>query len=327
MLNVGIIGAGDFGAAHARAIAQTADVRLVAASRTNIKALSDFCKEFACKGYTNYQNLLEDEAVEAVVVATPHHLHTSIVEAASRAGKHILLEKPMAPNLLECDRIIAVTQEHKVQLMLGHVNHFVPAYIKAKEVLESGELGELVYAHSTMTKAWMTSNRRDWHLDRMTGGGMWLTIGVHVLDQLCWLIDSELASISADIKTSFHAQEADDIGVALLRFKNGVSATASAIGYQTGVFKFLSELTCSKGLLKISHKDGVFIGRDERWQKVVGSSADDFMEQSMVNEWTAFRDALKNNKPMPVTGEFARVVMQAAFAAEASSREKREIYL
>lgn len=327
MLKVGIIGAGDFGAEHARAIDQTSDVKLVAASRTNEKALNDFSKEFNCKGYRNYHDLLKDDKVEAVVIATPHHLHTSVVEAAARAGKHILLEKPMAPSLAECDRILDVVKEHKVKLMLGHINHFVPAYLKAKEVLESGELGELVYAHSTMTKAWMTSNRRDWHLDRTTGGGMWLTIGVHVLDQLCWLIDSELASISADIKTSFHVQSADDMGVALLRFKNGLSATASAIGYQTGVFQFLTELTCSKGLLKVSHKEGLFIGRDERWHKLEGTSSEDFMEQAMLNQWSAFRDALSHNKPMPVTGEFARQVMQVAFAAETSSQEKREVKL
>jgi predicted dehydrogenase len=325
MIGVGIIGAGDFGAAHARAIANTSHVQLVAASRNNEKALSDFCQAFDCKGYTNYQDLLKDSQINAVVIATPHHLHTNIVEAAAKAKKHILLEKPMAPSLSECDQILKVVKEHKVQLMLGHVNHFVPAYIKAKEVLDSGKLGDIVYAQSTMTKAWITSNRRDWHLDRRTGGGMWLTIGVHVLDQLCWLIDSEVSSISADIKTSFHTQEADDMGVAWLRFKKGVSATATAIGYRTGVFKFLTELTCTKGLLTVSHRDGVFIGKDENWHKVEGSEAQDFMEKAMLQEWSAFRDALSHNRPMPVTGEYARHVMQVAFAAERSSQEKTEV--
>ena len=327
MLRVGIIGAGDFGAAHARAIAQTARVKLVAASRTNKIALDSFCQTFDCPGYLNYQDLLSDDHIDAVVIATPHHLHTSIVEAAAKAGKHILLEKPMAPNLPECDKILRVVKENKVQLMLGHVNHFVPAYMKAKEVLESGGLGDIVYAHSAMHKAWMTPNRRDWHLDRNTGGGMWLTIGIHVLDQLCWLINAPVSSLSADIKTGFHDQQADDIGIVMLRFNNGVSAMASALGYTTGVFKFMTEIWCTRGAIKISHRDGVFIGKDETWHKLEGSEAEDFMDQGMQNEWTAFRDALVQQQPMPVSGDYARQVMQVAFAAEASSKEKREIRL
>ena len=327
MLHIGIIGAGEFGAQHAKAIAQLSSVMVTAASRTNKNALDKFSKQFDCKGYTNYQDLLRDPNVDAVVIATPHHLHTPIVKAAASAGKHILLEKPMAPTLAECDQILRATRQSRVSLMLGHINHFVPAYAKAKEILESGELGDIVYGHSLMAKPWLNPNRRDWHLDRRKGGGMWMTIGVHVLDQLCWLLDSPVSSIAAVIGTKFHQQDADDTGVALLRFEKGVSATATSIGYKTGVFNFTTELTCTKGMLKISHSEGVFIGRNETWQQVEGTASANWMEEAMTNEWKAFSSALEHNQPMPVTGEFARQVMQVAFAAESSSKEKREIHL
>lgn len=327
MLRVGIIGAGDFGAQHAKAIAQLENVHLVAASRTNPQALNEFAKQFNCQGYTDYRDLLADETVDAVVIATPHHLHTDMVKAAARAGKHVLLEKPMAPTLRECDEMLEVVGRHKIKLMLGHINQFVPAYVKAKEILGSGDLGDIVYGHSTMTRPWMTKNRRDWHLDRATGGGMWVTIGVHVLDQLCWLIDSPVRSIAAEVQNKFHEQQADDIGVALLRFENGVTATASSIGYKTGVFKFLTELTCTGGLLKICHKDGLFIGKDEKWQKVDGTGCANWMGEAVLNEWRAFSEALERDTSMPVTGAYARHVMQVAFAAEASSQQKLEVVL
>ena len=129
--------------------------------------------------------------------------------------------------------------------MVGHTSHFVPAYQRAKALLDSGELGEVIYAHSTMIRPWMTSNRRDWHLDRGSGGGMWLTIGVHVIDQLRWLASAPVVGVTAELQTRFHRQEADDFGVALLRFENRTTATAVCVGYRTGVFSFLTEVTCS----------------------------------------------------------------------------------
>ncbi len=327
MLTVGIIGAGDFGAQHAKAIAQTPDVKLLAASRTNEQALTEFSDRFDCKGYLNYLDLLDNKNINTVVIATPHHMHTEIVKAAARAKKHILLEKPMAPNLAECDEILKVVKENNVKLMLGHVNHFVPAYLKAKELLESGEMGEVVYGHSIMSKLWMTPNRRNWHLDRDTGGGMWLTIGVHVLDQLCWLIGQPVSSVTADIQTRFHEQEADDIGLALLRFEKGATATANAIGYQTGVSHFSTELTCTKGMLKISHSEGLFIGKNEEWQNIPGTACNTWMDQAMLNEWQAFSEVIQQEKPIPVTGDYARHIMQLAFAAESSSKLKKEIHL
>lgn len=324
-MNVGIIGAGAFGEQHALAIAQHDDIRLVAASRTDGRALAEFTGRYGGRGYTDYHELLADAEVDAVVIATPHHLHTAVVEAAAAAGVHMLLEKPMAPTPSECDRILALVERAGVGLMVGHISHFVPAYRVARELLASGELGGVVHASSVMAKAWMTSTRRDWHLDRASGGGMWLTIGVHVIDQLAWLVGAPVVGVSASLRTSFHRQPADDVGVALLRFQGGVTATATAVGYRTGVTTFLTELSCEAGMLRIDHRRGVFVGRDERWQPVPGSAARDWMADALVAEWRAFADALDQRAEMPVTGAYARHVMAVAFAAEASSRRGREV--
>ena len=160
MFGIGIIGAGSFGETHARAIAELKNAQLVAASRTNADALGEFVQQFGGRGYTRYHDLLNDPAVNVVVIATPHHLHTVIAEDAARAGKHIMLEKPMAPNLEECDRIVRATKEACVALMIGFVNHYARAYQVAKQVIESGEIGEIILGVSTMAKTWVESNRR-----------------------------------------------------------------------------------------------------------------------------------------------------------------------
>lgn len=325
MFGVGIIGAGSYGAQHAEAIAQVPNVQLVAASRTNQPALEDFTQRFGGRGYTMYQDLLADPEVEIVVIATPHHLHTTIVEDAASAGKNILLEKPMAPNLAECDRILAAVEAAGVRLMVGHVNHFALAYQKAKVLLESGEMGDVVLGLSTMSKYWFEPNRRSWHLDRATGGGMWMTAGMHCLDRLTWLVDSPVQSVCAQFSTRFHDQQADDSGLIFLRYQNGVTGTVVSTGYATGAPKHLTELTCTKGMINIDYVGGVTIGRDEQWQTLPDSGSDDWMHQALVNEWRGFLKALNEGTEPPVTGDHARHIMAVVFAAEESSRLQQEV--
>ena len=325
MIKVGIIGAGAFGEQHAQAIAGVNGVNVVAASRRNITALAEFNSRFGGRGYADYRDLLDDKEVDAVVIATPHQTHTSVVEAAAQAGKHILLEKPMALTLDECDHIVRWAKEAGIKLMLGHTGHFIPALQSAKKLLESGEMGEVVYGVATKSKQWMNPDSREWHLDRAQGGGLWLTIGVHALDKLTWLIGAPVEKVSAQMQTRFHDQQADDTGVALLRYANGATGTAVAIGFRTGVFTFVTELTCTKGMLKIDNSQGVFIGRDEQWQLVPGSSHENWMAAALVNEWQAFVDALEQDTETAVTGEFGRHIMAVAFAAEEASRLEQEL--
>ena len=325
MINIGIIGAGSYGAQHAEAIAAVDGVQLVAASRTTAPALNEFIARYGGTGYTDYHDLLADSAVDAVVIATPHHQHTAIVEAAARAGKHILLEKPMAPTAAECDRILAVTAAASVTLMVGHVNHFSPTYVRAKEMLDSGEMGEVVLGVSTMSKFWFESNRRGWHLDRASGGGMWLTAGIHCLDRLTWLVNSAVVSTSAQLSTRFHDQQADDVGMIFLRYASGAAGTIVSTGYASGAPKHLTELTCTRGMLNIDYTGGVMLGRDEQWRNVYTPADDDWMHAALVGEWQAFLRAVGTGETPAVSGEFARHIMDVIFAAEESSQTGREV--
>ena len=134
---------------------------------------AEFTTRYGGRGYTSAAGLLADPAVDAVVIATPHHLHTAAVEAAAQAGKHILLEKPMAPTLAECDRILAATAAAWYYTpCLGSTSQFALAYRLAKTMLDAGELGTVVFGVSTMSKFWFKLNRRAWHPDFVTGGGI-----------------------------------------------------------------------------------------------------------------------------------------------------------
>ena len=323
---IGIIGAGHYGEAHARAIAQLDDAVVTAASRTNALALAGFTARFGGIGYTDYADLLNDPNVDVVVIATPHHLHTHIALAAVRAGKHILLEKPMAPTLAECHQIVNVAQEAGVSLMLGHVNHFAPAYQTAKTILESGEMGEVVLGTATMQKQWMEPNRRAWHLDRAVGGGVWMTVGIHPLDRMTWLINAPVTQVSAQLSTRFHDQQADDTGMVFLRYANGAAGTVVSVGYADGAPKHLTELVCSRGGMTVDYTAGVQIGRGDTWRTVPESLRQgDWMHESLVAEWKGFLHALDTKTTPPVPPDFALHIMQVMFAAEESSAVRREV--
>src|ERR1700733_3660434 len=119
MLGVGILGAGFFGAYHARAIAALEGARIVAACAEELPLAEAFTAEHGGKAYGDWRAMLEDKSLDAVAITAPHHLHCQLAVAALEAGKHVLLEKPMALSVAECDRVIAAAKASRGKLMIG----------------------------------------------------------------------------------------------------------------------------------------------------------------------------------------------------------------
>ena len=325
-MNVGIIGAGFVGELHGDAIRQIPGLNIRGVCRTNKNELEKMARKFKAQAYEDYKNLLADRGIDIVAITTPHHLHTDIAVEAAQLGKHIMLEKPMALTLKECDKILDAVADAKVTLNVGFCNRFYKAYQKAKEIIDSGEIGSLVYGVATMSKVWMEENRRPWHLDRKTGGGMWLTAGIHCLDRLTWLMESEITAVSGKLYTRFHNQKADDCGMIFVRYANGSCGTIVSTGYQDGAPKHLTELTGTKGMISVDYH-GISIGKNGKWRQVEDYSDEESMPWAILKQWQEFISSILNNTIAPVTGSYARGIMEAAFAAEASSYYDKEITL
>jgi phthalate 4,5-cis-dihydrodiol dehydrogenase len=119
MLGVGILGAGFFGAFHARAIAAIPEVRIVAVCAEELTLAEAFAAEHGGKPYGDWRAMLDDKSIDAVAITAPHHLHCQLAVAALEAGKHVLLEKPMALSVAECSRIMASAETSRRKLMVG----------------------------------------------------------------------------------------------------------------------------------------------------------------------------------------------------------------
>jgi phthalate 4,5-cis-dihydrodiol dehydrogenase len=324
MIGIGIIGAGDFGAAHARAIGQVHGLHLVASCRGNKDALAAFTAEHGGRGYTDWRKLLDDKDVDTVLIASPHHLHAEMAIGAARAGKHIMLEKPMAPTAAACDAINAAVAASGVKLMVAHLMHFALPCMAARQALEEGALGRPLVGSSWIIKLWMEHNRRDWHLRKATGGGMLLTAGIHALDRLVWLMDDDVVSVSAMLGARSHDQEADDTALLGLRFAGGGLGQVQSVGYRNGAAGYAMDLICERATLRIDMDRGTMLGRDTIWAGLPGSFEPNWMHNALVREWSAMRDAIADDKPVPVSGTYGRKIIGTIEAAFASNETRRE---
>ena len=322
-MNVGIIGAGYIGEIHGDAIRKIPGLKITGVCRINRNELEKIAQKFQAKAYEDYRTLLADQNIDIVLIATPHHLHTNIAVEAAGLGKHIVVEKPIALTLRECDKIIDAAAKAKIKLHIGFCQRFSKAYQKAKEIVDSGEIGSIVYGVSTASKFWMEANRRPWHLDRKTGGGMWLTAGIHCLDRLTWIMNSSITTVSGKFYTSFHNQKADDSGMVFVRYANGACGSIVSTGYQDGAPKHLMELTGTKGMLSVDHA-GISVGKNGKWQQVKNYGDENWMQYAIQKQWEKFLESLLNDTIPPVSGTYARGLMEAAFAAEISSHNNKE---
>ncbi|CAN7644119.1 Gfo/Idh/MocA family oxidoreductase [Bradyrhizobium sp. LjRoot220] len=325
MLGVGILGAGFFGAFHARAIAQIPDISVVAVCAEEQTLAEVFAAEHGGKPYGDWRAMLGDSSVDAVAITAPHHLHGELAVAALQAGKHVLLEKPMALSVAECSRIIAAAEASRRKLMVGHIMHFVWPCLVAREILDRGELGRPVTGSSSLQKIWMEQNRRGWHLDPATGGGMLMTAGIHALDQLVWLMNGRIGSVSAAVGTSFHDQKADDSVMMLLRFADGRFGQVASIGFRDGGGTFDIDLVCERGTLRIDFERGVAIGQGGKWTDVPNSHDPLWMQNAVVREWQAMAAAIPHDTDVPVTGDYGRHIIACIEAAMISGRERRDV--
>jgi UDP-N-acetylglucosamine 3-dehydrogenase len=184
VIKVGVLGAGFMGGTHARAFAKLPDVQVVGVSSRTADKAAALAAEVGARALTDHMVLATDPNVDAISNTLPTPLHKEHTIAALKAGKHVLLEKPMGLTVEECDETIAVAKTTDKILMLAHVIRFWPEYVALHDFVISGALGKPLAARASRLSGrpkwgdWFT--RPEW-----TGGGV-LDLHIHDLDTLSW---------------------------------------------------------------------------------------------------------------------------------------------
>lgn len=219
-IKMGVIGAGNCAAVHCKSVYEGEFTKLVMACDVSEERRKEFVDKYKLPCAADYREVLANREIEAISVAVPDQLHCEIVCAALKAGKHVLCEKPMALNLDECKKMLEVSRETGKELMIGQVCRFTPSFVKAKELVDAGEIGELVfiegeYAHDYSKMApgnWRTSKERH----GLIGGGC------HSVDYLRWVAGDPLEVFGYGSHKMLKNFSTDDCTIAVLKFPDNV---------------------------------------------------------------------------------------------------------
>ncbi len=231
----GVIGCGMIANFHAKAIADSRGARLVACYDTFPTSADRLAKETGCRSYHDLRKMLADPDVDVVTICTPSGVHMEPALAAAKAGKHIIVEKPLEVTLRRCDRIINACDDAGVVLSTIFPSRYHESSQLMKKAVERGRFGKLsvgdAYVKWFRTQQYYDSGawRGTWALD---GGGALMNQAIHSVDLLIWLM-GPVAEISAHTATRAHTGiEVEDVAMATLRFENGalgvIEATTAA---------------------------------------------------------------------------------------------------
>jgi predicted dehydrogenase len=219
-IRIGLIGAGVMGEIFARIFRELPQAELMAVADIHDGRITQFIKEFEVKGSRNYEEMLEVEAIDAVAISTPEHLHLQPVAAATKKGKHIFLEKPLATTVEDGKQILGLAKAGRGVFMVGHCLRFDPRFVQGFESINRGDLGELLHI-----RAWReTSIVNGERLQGRTSPVFF--VGVHDIDIFHWYTGSRVKRVHAEsVRKKLTHLGTDDAVFAVLKFENGVIAS------------------------------------------------------------------------------------------------------
>ncbi len=224
-IRFGLIGCGRVSPRHVQSIAEIEDARLVALADVVASRAERYAKEQKAEAYVDYRRMLERADIDVISICTPSGLHAQMAIDAMQAGKHVIVEKPMALNLPDADRMIATAESTRRKLCVVLQNRYNPPMLDLRRVVDEHRLGKILLGNATVRWYRPQEYYADgWHGTWAMDGGALMNQSIHHIDALQWLM-GEVDSVFAYSATLAHSMEAEDVGVAVLRFASGALAS------------------------------------------------------------------------------------------------------
>lgn len=258
-IGFGIVGCGMIGKVQAEAVASIPGARLLAVCARDEKRVAEFAAKFGAAGYTDYERFLDHPGLRIVNICTPNGAHAEQGVAAARAGKHVLVEKPIDTTLEKADALIEACDRNGVKLGVIFQSRFLPAVQKIKRAIDEGRLGRLMIGDAYVK--WYRSPEYyagSWHgTMAMDGGGALINQAIHTVDLLRWMMGPVDAAFAMKAALRYPQIEGEDTLVASLRFKNGALGVIEAATSVKPGFKRRLEISGECGAVIL---DGDAIG-------------------------------------------------------------------
>jgi predicted dehydrogenase len=329
---------------HASALQKTQALDLVGVADVNLQAAEQHAESLGCPYFANHKELLEATRPEAVAVLAPHPFHPSIAIDCLQAGAHVLVEKPIAVEVAEADRMLAAAADAN-RLLAVNLQHRTRADIRtAARLIADGRLGELqrvqISAIWTRTRRYyaMAGWRGTW---RGEGGGVLMNQSPHTLDVLCHLA-GQPSRVAAWNRTLYHRIETEDTSLSLLEWPNGAVGTLLVSTAQAGEAERL-EIAGTRGVLQLSRAGLQFWESRVDLRDFLAESPEPFakppLEQVSVEAdrvegsgdhvaiYANFVDAIQHGTPLVADGAQARMSLELANALILSSAKGKAVDL
>jgi UDP-N-acetyl-2-amino-2-deoxyglucuronate dehydrogenase len=335
-----LVGTGMAGIIHAREIRHVPGAELVAVCSRDRDKVQRFASEYGVEHwYADYRELIRDEDVDVVNVLTPTGEHLDVAVAASRVGKHLLIEKPLEINLARADEIIRVCRENRTKLGVIFQMRFGTVAARLKEAVRSGALGRVFLADavdkSSRTAAYYASAA--WRGTRaLEGGGCLMTQSIHIVDLLQYVV-GPVRSVIGRVATKIHDIEVEDTATALVSFESGAMGVIESTSSIRPALRSRLEIHGERGTIVANAQydqilfwniDGQTSPDAER--SVSPGDIDDPWSYPQVRHRIQLQDmvdAIREDRDPVLSGEDARVSLAINMAIYESSRTGREVFL
>jgi predicted dehydrogenase len=336
----GVIGTGIVGGAwHADVYSRMPQSKLVAVCDLNEQRANEVAKKFGASAvYTDYRQLLENPEIAAVSIATPDHAHREIAVAAAEAGKHILVEKPLATTVEDGEAMVKAAKNAKVKLAVDFHNRVSAPFVNTKQSVQSGELGKIayIYAHLSNT-TWVAREMLPW---AAKSSALWF-LGSHMTDMACWLLQDQPKRVYAVSRSGILKDmgiDTADFHVAIVEFQKGAVFTLENAWIlpdtEPVVFNLKFEVLGSKGSMYVNTSDHravqKFTQESASLPDILGINfgGDAPRMSGFVTEAIAqFVDAVVDDRPLLCSGEEGLLVTRVLSGVIESAKTGRPVDL
>ena len=340
-VRIGLVGSQFITTIHAEALRMVPQAEVLAVMSPTEGHARDFASKYGIAHHFNdLDAMLAMDEIDMVVVGAPNCAHCEITVEAARAGKHVVVEKPLCLNLAEADRMIGACAEAGVKLMYAEELCFTPKYVRLKQLLDDGVLGDPVL--------FKQSEKHDgphaehfWDVER-SGGGVTMDMGCHAIQFFRWLnANNPVKSVYAQMNTSVHASRTrgEDNAIIILEFDNGVVALAEESWTKRGGMDDRAEIHGSEGVAYADLLHGNAIPTYttkgvgyavEKAGSTIGWSFvmyEEIWNYGFPQEFQHFVDCVRYDRQPVVTGADGKAVLEILFAAYESAGSGRKIVL
>lgn len=337
-IGIGIIGSGFMGRTYAETVSKYCTGARVRAVTGGSRA-EQLARDYGMDLEPSVQTLVARDDVAAVFVATPHHLHAEQAITAARAGKHLLVEKPMACRVADCDAILAACKAAGVSVSVAFSHRHRKCNVEAKRLIDEGRIGRIVQIYERSLLATGLEGLPKWQSDPENLGTLF-GHAIHNFDRIRWFTGQEIKTVYARCGSTDHSSRVEGTSMLLMTLADGTPAGLWS-SFQLPKPSFpRSELSSwivgEKGLIDLNPYGELRVAVDGKWdvaatQPPIDWQGNGFLDpvrlQSYTRQCQGFIDSITTNTPPLVTGWDGRQAVAAALAAYESSRTGKEITL